>query len=772
MIQDNLLKTNFVGRDGFRWWVGQIAPVDCWEGQANGGGWGNRYKVRIMGYHPYSEAELPNDDLPWAGVILPSTTGSGGANTGTNSKLKPGDIVLGFFLDGDNGQIPVIFGTFGRTLSVPSKDYQSPFVPFTGHTDRIAKSNGRLAHNESMEQNSNSAKSPRDVDQKTANQLNAKNGTTDPDNPGKEVAFYSGSGQQVIFANTCDDTAVKGITAEVNNLLNKIQNASNVFLNIKQEINRSVEKIQAISNVFVGQMMNTLFKKLITLLKDGLDLLYKTVFAQTLISTGGNVAAAHFAGVAAQQSMVQPVKKLENSISCVASKIVNGLSGVIKELLNEVVNNVTNFVTCAGNQFVGAFLNTIIDSIVNGLSSALGGVSKILSSAFNVADFLRSSIDAIKAIGGLFDCDQSKIKCSGRVNKMVIGKGLSDIGNDIDTFTNILAGMNISKSDGNQSTTRPATLNDQIITDNFLTSTSFMSTVQPTDTILTLQNISGITTGSLLTTSSEMMTVNSFNSEINQVTVSRGTIGIGTTYVASEIVSIINPVSSDNLIQTIEPSTFEQKYGKWDIFGEGTKDANSPLSSLGGCYTGPPTSCNAPTVKIFGGGGSGCSAIPLLGEIVDETASIIGVNVTNGGSGYRYPPFVEFVDDCNQGYGAVGRSIINDSGEVIAIYMISEGENYPIGETNPYGVTDVIIQDPGNGYSTGDTANDNLGNDYDLTIDNGRIISAKPINTQVISNLPLITVKSNTGIGAKLRPILGIFPEYQGEVKKVVDCVT
>ena len=26
MIDESLLKTNFVGKDGFRWWVGQIAP--------------------------------------------------------------------------------------------------------------------------------------------------------------------------------------------------------------------------------------------------------------------------------------------------------------------------------------------------------------------------------------------------------------------------------------------------------------------------------------------------------------------------------------------------------------------------------------------------------------------------------------------------------------------------------------------------------------------------------------------------------------------------
>ena len=67
MLEESFLKTNFMGRDGFRWWVGQIPPEgEDYDLQQNGGGWGNRIKVRILGYHPYSLVELPNKDLPWA----------------------------------------------------------------------------------------------------------------------------------------------------------------------------------------------------------------------------------------------------------------------------------------------------------------------------------------------------------------------------------------------------------------------------------------------------------------------------------------------------------------------------------------------------------------------------------------------------------------------------------------------------------------------------------------------------------------------------------
>ena len=70
MIDQSLFKSNVIGKDGFRWWVGQVAPegVGIWQlalkqGKNNPDAWGNRVKVRIMGYHPFSKKELPDKDL-------------------------------------------------------------------------------------------------------------------------------------------------------------------------------------------------------------------------------------------------------------------------------------------------------------------------------------------------------------------------------------------------------------------------------------------------------------------------------------------------------------------------------------------------------------------------------------------------------------------------------------------------------------------------------------------------------------------------------------
>ena len=85
MIEQDLLKKHYVGRDGFIWWIGQVAS-DSWKQNKGGSspeptniqeGFAYRYQVRIMGYHTADASQLPDVDLPWASVMYPVTAGSG-----------------------------------------------------------------------------------------------------------------------------------------------------------------------------------------------------------------------------------------------------------------------------------------------------------------------------------------------------------------------------------------------------------------------------------------------------------------------------------------------------------------------------------------------------------------------------------------------------------------------------------------------------------------------------------------------------------------------
>ena len=90
-----------------------------------------------------NETELANDDLPWAQVLLSPQCGSGKANRGKSLRVSPGDNVMGFFLDGDDAQLPVVMGLFAKSGNPAyggDEDYTYPFQPFTGYTSKIKAS--------------------------------------------------------------------------------------------------------------------------------------------------------------------------------------------------------------------------------------------------------------------------------------------------------------------------------------------------------------------------------------------------------------------------------------------------------------------------------------------------------------------------------------------------------------------------------------------------------------------------------------------------------
>jgi hypothetical protein len=117
-----LFNSGFLGA-GFNWWVGQIADDATWRDNILPGkfesanqipGWGRRYKVRIIGLHDQGETEIPSDQLPWAQVMYPVTAGGGQGGSGQTPNLRQGNMVFGFFLDGQEQQVPVIMGVLGN----------------------------------------------------------------------------------------------------------------------------------------------------------------------------------------------------------------------------------------------------------------------------------------------------------------------------------------------------------------------------------------------------------------------------------------------------------------------------------------------------------------------------------------------------------------------------------------------------------------------------------------------------------------------------------
>ena len=73
----------------------------------------NRVKVRITGLHPKDKNILSDDDLPWAIVSMPPTSGN---FSGQSCGLWGGEWVIVQFLD-DTNQIPVIVGVLSKNVT-------------------------------------------------------------------------------------------------------------------------------------------------------------------------------------------------------------------------------------------------------------------------------------------------------------------------------------------------------------------------------------------------------------------------------------------------------------------------------------------------------------------------------------------------------------------------------------------------------------------------------------------------------------------------------
>lgn len=85
---------NFAGLNGFVWWTGEIENII--DPLAIG-----RCQVRIFGW--YGE-EIATKDLPWAHPLYPLN------NSKAFSAPDVGDWVVGFFMDSEGGQFPVMLG--------------------------------------------------------------------------------------------------------------------------------------------------------------------------------------------------------------------------------------------------------------------------------------------------------------------------------------------------------------------------------------------------------------------------------------------------------------------------------------------------------------------------------------------------------------------------------------------------------------------------------------------------------------------------------------
>ena len=482
----------------------------------------------------------------------------------------------------------------------------------------------------------------------------------------------------IILADPCKNNFFAQVEAYLGNFFKLITRVGNFALNLPGEIKEVVGLIGSAAKQFIGQIMNTVTKKLIKWINKGMLALTQQIF-NTITSPVDALAKA----VGMQEGLMNPVNALFKAIKCLAAKVSDALTGVIEDMIVSMVKNVLNVPTCAVQEFIGALTGKITGLIDSALGPLLGPIQSVLGTVFKVRDAVLSGINTIRKIANLFKCGEKR-KCP-TTYKYKIDVGILKDRDNEEQKDALDKALDFSLSKG-----------------------------------------------------------------------------------------------ASNLI-----GDFQNEYGSWSIFGGEAPDAAD--GTLPPCNTGNIFKCGTPKVEFFGGGGSGVAGEVILGNFINKldqddifggvqkTASIVGVNITQPGEGYTEAPFVSFSDGCEQGYGAYGRAIIDTNrnsptyGEVTSVVVFSEGENYPAEDPQDSFIDTVVIENPGSGYADDDVVEND---DVTVTFRGGSISRVELKNQSAYRSLPELNIRTLTGSGAILRPVMTTRRRPQTEVARVIDCVS
>ena len=422
MLDSALLKTNFVGRDGFVWWIGRVAEPSVWRNEATDtdAGWAFRCKVRIIGYHPFDENILPDEDLPWSHVLVDATSGSGQGNMGDSSRMMGGETVFGFFLDGEEGQQPVIFGALARTINSLGPKNTPPLEDDVGDENVFGVLSGREAGVEGptslpLQEDKEGGTTPSGNADNEVGKLKDKETPSgekvDPsllEGSSKAVqsegAFSNrGAAETVSMSNACDkgNDALSEVTHTIGSFLKTVNSLTqyadewvdtsrNLLVDIRKEVNRA-------SRLATGAM-----RKIVITLRDKVTAYLSKRYRD-------------FIGVEVQEAQKTPVvsafKRIMDVVYCVFEKIGFDLKDQVKSLFEDLIKNgALNAAICAIEQAVGVLMAGVNDAIKAGLAPIMQGLDWLTGSIGNVGSLLDKVSSFTDSLMSFLECDSLQCK--------------------------------------------------------------------------------------------------------------------------------------------------------------------------------------------------------------------------------------------------------------------------------------------------------------------------------------------------------------------------
>ena len=443
MIEQGLLNKNIVGQEGFQWWIGQVVNAEQWQNNIPDNpqrtnqtiqGFGERYKVRIMGYHTCSTEDLPDEDLPWASVMYPVTGGGGGRNHYTNANIVQGTFVFGFFLDGSQGQVPVIMGCMGYN------DYQAVrrnipedcgFIPFSGYDENDG---GKIA---TVAANSNPS------GQIVADQEAAADQGANINDAWSEGIGATSSVEKIVDeaaynedqdtkpnpeTSQCEPMPVGQIQKQMQNVVNEIERVRRAATEYKYSITKGVGNTQA--------KIDALIQQAAKFISGNMKMVYgKIQKAITNTINAGTKSLYNNLMPNEMQDFKTRMDGMNDIIACLFKRMIEGLFGMMFDFLSGMFDRAVNITRCFVDNFIGNLLGQAmgtINGVIQGALGALTGIAGLAGGLMGGLTSISTSISGLVAdILSFLTCEETA-ECSPNKDWSIVGGagslGAADIG--------------------------------------------------------------------------------------------------------------------------------------------------------------------------------------------------------------------------------------------------------------------------------------------------------------------------------------------------------
>jgi len=399
MLETRHSQIEFLGKDGFQWFIAQVAPDKYWRDKHNQNFEnGFRAKIRIIGYHPDDDT-IPDNDLPWAHFLCSAQLGSGNQDSGTGFQIQGGEMCVGFFLDGEDGQQPVVIGTFFANYNIQDVvDFNTAIREGTTGLKPLA-TDTKIKDGDFVKTTPVGGK---DVRKKKSGTISTSNNTIKDENNNDITTVLHYTDQQTYLMTAPDpcenseDSSGK-IAKALQDLFDKLGKLRKTRQGYVDPVLKRLVKVDEITEKAVKEISSGVSAIIRGTRKD----LFKGI--NDKVDTFNDFLNPTFL----QNSLT--AKKLKDEAYCATENIIKGLKNLIGKFLKQLLGKLVNVPLCAAEQFLGGLLSAINEQISKVLSPVLTAISAFSGSAIpSFENMLSKAMKKVAAGLKLLQCEGQK----------------------------------------------------------------------------------------------------------------------------------------------------------------------------------------------------------------------------------------------------------------------------------------------------------------------------------------------------------------------------